>query len=94
MLKSPPVNAGDADSSPGLGGSHMPQSNWVRAPQLLGLCSGACEPQLLRPTCLEPVLRNVRGHCNEGSAHSGEEWPPLTATREKPARSNKDPTQP
>ena len=32
-----PANAGDTGSSPGLGGSHMPQSNWVREPQLLSL---------------------------------------------------------
>ena len=25
----------------------MPQSNWAHAPQLLSLCSGAREPQLL-----------------------------------------------
>ena len=24
-----------------------------------------CVPQLLKPTCLEPVLRNKRSHCNE-----------------------------
>ena len=34
-------------------------------------------PQLLKPVCLEPVLRNKRSHRNE-----------------KPAHSNKDPTQP
>ena len=27
--------------------SHMPQSNEARVPQLLSLCSRACEPQLL-----------------------------------------------
>ena len=32
-----PANAGDAGSSPGLGGSHMPRSNWARVPQLLSL---------------------------------------------------------
>ena len=32
-----PANAGDAGSSPGLGGSHRPRSNWAREPQLLSL---------------------------------------------------------
>ena len=50
--------------------------------------------QLLEPACLEPVLHNKRSYHNEKPAHRNEEWPPLTATREKPARSNEDPTQP
>ena len=49
MVKSPPANAGDMGSSPGPGRSHMPRSNKARAPQLLSLCSRACEPQLLSP---------------------------------------------
>ena len=44
-----PSNAGDTGSSPGLGGSHMPQSNEACVPQLLSLHSGAHEPQLLSP---------------------------------------------
>ena len=35
MVKKSPANAGDTGSSPGPGGSHMPRSNWARAPQLL-----------------------------------------------------------
>ena len=50
VVKNLPANAGDTDSSPGPGRSHMPQSNEARAPQLLSLCSRACEPQLLS-TC-------------------------------------------
>ena len=49
MVKNPPANAGDMGSSPGPGGSHMPRSNYARAPQLLNLCSRAREPQLLSP---------------------------------------------
>ena len=60
----------------------MLQSNWAGAPQLLSLCSGTCEPQLLRPLHLEPVLCNGRGHRNEKPARHNEEWPPLAATRE------------
>ena len=37
VVESPPANAGDTGSSPGLGGSHMPPSDWARAPQLLSL---------------------------------------------------------
>ena len=46
-VKNPPANAGDTGSSPGPGRSHMPRSNYARAPQLLSLCSRAHEPQLL-----------------------------------------------
>ena len=34
---------------PDPGRSHMPQSNQAHVPQLLGLCSRAREPRLLRP---------------------------------------------
>ena len=37
MVESLPANAGDVGSSPGLGGSNMPRSNWAREPQLLSL---------------------------------------------------------
>ena len=37
VVESLPTNAGDTGSSPGLGGSHMPRSNWAREPQLLSL---------------------------------------------------------
>ena len=37
MVESPPANAGDMGSSPGLGGSRVPRSDWAREPQLLGL---------------------------------------------------------
>ena len=36
-VESLPANAGDTGSSPGLGGSHMPRSDWAREPQLLSL---------------------------------------------------------
>ena len=54
----------------------------------------ACKPQLLKPACLEPVLRHKGSHCNEKPAHRNEEQAPLATTREKPVRSNEDPTQP
>ena len=37
VVESLPANAGDAGSSPGLGGSRVPRSNWAREPQLLSL---------------------------------------------------------
>ena len=37
VVESLPANAGDTGSSPGLGGSHMPRSDWARGPQLLSL---------------------------------------------------------
>ena len=58
VVKNPPANAGDTGSSPGLGRSHMPQSNKARAPQLMSLRSRAHEPQLLspRPTTTEACV--------------------------------------
>ena len=32
VVGGPPANAGDVGSGPGLGRSHMPQSNWASAP--------------------------------------------------------------
>ena len=49
VVKNPPANAEDKGSSPGPGRSHMPWSNKAHVPQLLILCSRACEPQLLSP---------------------------------------------
>ena len=34
VVENLPANAGDTGSSPGLGGSHMPRSDWAREPQL------------------------------------------------------------
>ena len=48
-----PANAEDTGSSPGLGRSHMPRSNWAREPQLLSLrvwslCSATREAVTVR----------------------------------------------
>ena len=51
-------------------------------------------PQVLRPTHLEPMFCSKRSHRSERPAHRCEEWLLLAATREKPAHSNEDPTQP
>ena len=70
MVGSPPAGAGDTGSSPGLGRSRMPRSNWAREPHLLSLrvwslCSAIGEAAMVRP------------------AHRDKEWPPLATTREK-----------
>ena len=77
VVKNLPANAGDTGSSPGLGRSHMPQSNWARKPQLLSLrvwslCSAT-----------------GRGRDSERPAHRDAEWPPLAATRESPRTETK-----
>ena len=53
MVESLPADVGDTGSSPGLGGSHVPQSNWAREPQLLSLriwslCSVTREAAIVR----------------------------------------------
>ena len=40
---------------------------------LLSLSSRAHEPQLLKPTHLEPMLHYKRSHCNEKPSHHNEE---------------------
>ena len=53
VVENLPANAGDTGSSPGLGGSHMPRSNYTREPQLLSLrvwslCSTTREAAMVR----------------------------------------------
>ena len=53
VVENLPANAGDTGSSPGLGRSHMLQSNWAREPQLLSLrvwslCSATREAAIVR----------------------------------------------
>ena len=76
MVETLPADAGDTGSSPGLGRSHMPRSNWPREPQLLSLrvwsqCSA------------------TRGRDSQRPAHRDEEWPPLSATGESPRTETK-----
>ena len=61
LVKNPPTNTGDTGSSFGLG-SHMPQSNYARAPQLLSLHSTAYVPQLLSPRDTTTKARAPRAH--------------------------------
>ena len=77
MVESPPASAGDTGSSPGLGRSHMPRSNWACEPRLLSLrvwslCSATREAAIVRGPCtamksgphlpqLEKALSQKRG---------------------------------
>ena len=45
VVENLPANAGHTGSSPGLGGSHMPRSNWAREPQLPSLRVWSRAPQ-------------------------------------------------
>ena len=56
VVESLPANAGDTGSSPGLGGSHMPRSNWACESQLLSLrvwslCSATREAAAVTGPC-------------------------------------------
>ena len=72
VVENLPANAGDTGSSPGLGRSHMPRSNWARQPQLLSL----------RVWSLCSATREAAD--GERPVHRDEEWPLLAATRESP----------
>ena len=53
VVENLPANAGDTGSSPGLGRSHVPRSNYAHEPQLLSLriwslCSATRESMILR----------------------------------------------
>ena len=65
VVKNLPANSGDTGSSPGLGRSHMPRSNWAREPQLLSLrvwslCSATGEAATVR----DPRTAMKSGPCS------------------------------
>ena len=54
VVENLPANAGNTGSSPGLGGSHVPRSNYTREPQVLSLrvwslCSATREAAMRGP---------------------------------------------
>ena len=51
VVENPPAGAGDTGLSPGLGGSHMPQRGWVRAPRLLGPVLWSPRAATTEPMC-------------------------------------------
>ena len=82
VVESPPANAGDTGSSPGLGGSHMPWSGWAREPQLLGLrvwslCSTTREAAAVRGP--RTVLKSVAPACRNWGKTSHRNERPNTA---------------
>ena len=80
MVENLPANAGDTGSSPGLGRSHMPRSNWAHEPQLLSLRVWSLCPA----TGGAAIVRGPRT-----AMKSGPRLPQL----EKALARNKDPTQ-
>ena len=85
VVRNPPANAGDMSAIPGPGRPYLPWSSKAHVPQLLILCAGAWEPQLLKPVhpraCAPQqerpgqweahwILRVAPAHCNLGKAHS------------------------
>ena len=76
MVESLPASAGNAGSSPGLGGSHMPRSNSARGPQLLSLRVWS-------------LCAAARGRDSGRPARRDEEWPPLATARESPRTETK-----
>ena len=82
MVENLPANAGHTGSSPGLGRSHMPRSNWAREPQLLSLrvwslCSATGEAAIVR-----------------GPRTAMKSGPRLPQLEKALAQKNEDPTQP
>ena len=56
VVESPPADAGDTGSCPGLGRSHMPRSGWAREPwplslRVRSLCSATGEATAVRGPC-------------------------------------------
>ena len=89
VVENLPANAGDTGSSPGLGRSHMPRSNWTREPQLLtlrvwSLCPATGGAAVVRGPCT--AMKS--GPCT--AMKSG----PCLQQLEKALARNEDPTQP
>ena len=86
VVKSPPANAGDKGSVPGLEGFHVLWGNSAHAPQLLSPHARACEPQALKPEHSRAhALQKEKPPQLESSPHS----PKLEKTY-----GNKDPVKP
>lgn len=81
--ESPPVNAGDTGSSPGLGRSHLLQSHSARS-----LCSGAREPRVLRATLEGSILCNKRSPRNQKPGHHDDRLAAAPRDERKPQDSN------
>ena len=89
MVESLPASAGDAGSSPGLGGSHMPRSGWAREPQLLSLRVWSLCPAA-GGAAIEKGPRTAMKSGPRTAVKSGPRLPQL----EKALARTEDPTQP
>ena len=75
------------------GDPHILLSNWACVPQLLSLCSGAWEPQLLSPCVLGLLMLHSRRSRHTSSALQLESGPCLLQLEKSP-RTKEDPAQP
>ena len=89
MVENPPANAGHTGSSPGLGRSHMPRSNWAREPQLLSLRVWSLCPAT-GGAAIEKVPRTAMKSGPRTAMKSGPHLPQL----EKALARTEDPAQP
>ena len=65
VVESPPADAGDTGSCPGLGRSHMLQSGWAHEPWLLSLhvqslCSATGEATAVRGLCTTKTNKQTK----------------------------------
>ena len=84
------ANSGHTGLIPGPGRSYMPQSSKARVPQLLSLCSGAWQLELLSPHATATVATHPWSATKQAAAmraRATREQPLFTATREKPCNS-------
>ena len=89
VVENLPANAGDAGSSPGLGGSRMPRSGWAREPQLLSLRVWSLCPA----TGGAAMERGPRTAMKSGP-HTAMKSGPRLPQLEKALARTEDPTQP
>ena len=89
VVENLPANAGDKGSSPGLGRSHMPWSNWAREPQLLSLRVWSLCPA----TGGAAIVKGPRTARKSGP-HTARKSGPRLPQLEKALARNEDPTQP
>ena len=89
VVENLPANAGDTGSSPGLGRSHMPRSNWAREPQLLNLRVWSLCPA----TGGAAIVKGLRTVMKSGP-HTTMKSGPRSPQLEKALTRNEDPTQP
>ena len=88
MVENLPANARDTGSSPDLGRSHMPWSNWAREPQLLSLSVWSLCPA----TGGAAIVRGPRTAMKSGPRTTMKGGPRLPQIEKALAR-NEDPTQ-